>query len=307
MGRIIFTGGSGKAGRYVIPELLKHGHEILNLDLQPLDKTQSEVYTLKTDLTNPGQVFNALCGQFKLMSPNPAGTPPIPDAVIHFAGVPRNMLCTDDETFRINTLSAYNVVDAACKLGVKKIILASSGCVYGVTFASGDVNYDSYPTDEETDVNPMDTYAISKVCIERIARGCARRFGIDIYCFRIANVIEPHEYAEENGIFHQYVYQPERFKISAWSYTDARDLGNMCQRAIETSGLGFQIFNATNDTITNLTPTMQFLKERGENVPFTRELDEYEAPRSNAKMKRMLGFQEEHNWRKYFPFKEQGL
>ena len=35
--RIVFTGGSGKAGRHVIPELLMKGHRVLNLDLVPLD------------------------------------------------------------------------------------------------------------------------------------------------------------------------------------------------------------------------------------------------------------------------------
>jgi len=36
MVKICFTGGSGKAGKHVIPELLKKGHKVLNLDLVPL-------------------------------------------------------------------------------------------------------------------------------------------------------------------------------------------------------------------------------------------------------------------------------
>lgn len=304
MGRIVFTGGSGKAGRYVIPELLKNGHEILNLDVEALSSLPSEVYTLKTDLTQPGQVFNALCGQFKLQSPFPAEKPPVPDAVIHFAGMPRNMICTDDETFRINALATYNVIDAACKIGVKKIIIASTACVYGPTFASGDIDFDSFPIDEDADVNPMDTYAISKVCAETIARGFARRFGNDIYCLRMSNVIAPEEYAEKDGYFYSYVHEPEKWKVHAWSYTDARDLGGMCSRALEVSGLGFQIFNATNDGISSTRKTTEFLKEQCPNTPFTREMDEFEAPMSNAKMKRLLGFKEEHPWQKYFPGQE---
>ena len=35
--RIVFTGGSGKAGKHVVPYLLSHGYEVLNLDLRPLD------------------------------------------------------------------------------------------------------------------------------------------------------------------------------------------------------------------------------------------------------------------------------
>lgn len=50
------------------------------------------------------------------------------------------MLITDDELFRINTQSTYNVVEAAARLGIKKVILASSGTVYGVTYAEGDID-----------------------------------------------------------------------------------------------------------------------------------------------------------------------
>lgn len=58
MGRIIVTGGSGKTGGSVIAELLDAGHSVLNLDLMPL--AHPAVHTLKTDLTDSGQVFNAL-------------------------------------------------------------------------------------------------------------------------------------------------------------------------------------------------------------------------------------------------------
>jgi hypothetical protein len=41
------------------------------------------------------------------------------------------------------------------------------------------------------------------------------------------------------------------------------------------------------------------LKEQGPNVPFTREMGEIEAPLSNRKIKKLLGFKEEHDWKKY--------
>lgn len=56
--RIVFTGGSGKAGRHVIPELINRGHTVLNLDLIDFPDPDAGVFTLKTDLTDSGQVFN---------------------------------------------------------------------------------------------------------------------------------------------------------------------------------------------------------------------------------------------------------
>ena len=152
--RIVFTGGSGKAGRHVIPYLLSKGHSILNLDLAPLP--HSTVYTLKTDLTDAGQVFNAFTSNFHIdhySNPRHSETVPVGpiDAVIHFAAYARNMLVPDNECFKGNVLSTYNVIEAACKLGVKKVIIASSETTYGICFTQGDSDYHSFPLEEDYD------------------------------------------------------------------------------------------------------------------------------------------------------------
>lgn len=243
--RIVMTGGSGKAGRHVIPELLRYGHKVLNLDLVPLN--HPDVFDLKVDLTDSGQCFNALTSHFDFTGYDQGTTPPQPpDAIIHFAAYARNMLVPDNECFRGNVLSTYNVIEAACKLGVKKIVIASSETTYGVCFAQGDVDYHSFPLEEDYDNDPMDTYALSKLCGERTARSFARRFGVDIYALRIGNVIEPHEYERD---FPTHVGKPETRKRNAWSYIDARDLGQICDLCVRKDGLGFQVFNATNGTV----------------------------------------------------------
>ncbi|MCJ1369657.1 hypothetical protein MMC20_000869 [Loxospora ochrophaea] len=291
--RIVFTGGSGKAGRHVIPYLLSRGHQILNLDLIPFPS--SEVFTLKTDLTDSGQVFNALTTHFNMAGFEGPRVEKV-DAVIHFAAYARNMLVPDNECFKGNVLSTYNVIEAACKLGIKKVIIASSETTYGVCFAQGDSDYHSFPLEEDYDVDPMDTYAMSKLCGERCARSFARRFGADVYALRIGNVIEPHEYERD---FPTYLNQPARRKRNAWSYVDARDLGQICDLCVGKDGLGFQVFNATNDTITTKVPTIEYLKKECPGVAITREMGEWEAPLSNRKIREVLGFQDIHNWRKY--------
>jgi len=255
------------------------------------------VFTLKTDLTDSGQVFNAFTTHFNFAGYDGPSVPGPPGAVIHFAAYARNMLVPDNECFKGNVVSTYNVIEAACKLGVKKVIIASSETTYEVCFGQGDLDYQSFPLEEDHDVNPMDTYAISKLCGERTARGFARRFGVDIYALRIGNVIEPHEYERD---FPKYVNEPSCRKRNAWSYIDARDLGQICDLCIQKNGLGFQIFNATNDTITTKIPTKEFLATYCPNTPITREMGEWEAPLSNRKIRDVLGFKEEHNWRTYY-------
>ncbi|KAL4789153.1 hypothetical protein BDV19DRAFT_397384 [Aspergillus venezuelensis] len=298
--RIVITGGSGKAGQHIIASLLEQGYQILNLDLVPLPREHGDrVHTLQIDLADGGQVYSALGSHFQLTEPFREPLRLIPDAVIHLAGYARNMIAPDIETFRGNALSTYNVVEAACRLGVKKIILASSITVYGVSFAEGDVDFPSFPVTEEVDANPMDTYGISKVCGEKIARGFARRFGIDIYVLRIGRLVDPHEY--KNPVFQAYVDRPAEWKVHGWSYTDARDLGQMCQLGIEKDGLGFQVFNAVNDDITNYaSSTTEFLASVCPGTPITRELGPQEAPISNRKIRKLLGFRQEHCWKTYF-------
>src|SRR5260370_5051656 len=192
--RIIFTGGTGKAGRHAVPHLLAKGHAILNVDLKPLDLPG--VNTLIADVTDSGQVFNALTTHFDFDGFNAGKPPSPPDAVVHFAAIPRVLIEPDNKTFDVNVMSTYNVIEAAMKLGVRKVVIASSETTYGVCFAEGDKDFHAFPLEGGYDIDPMDSYGLSKVCNEKTAPAFALRYGADIYALRIGNVIEPHEYRQ---------------------------------------------------------------------------------------------------------------
>ena len=291
--RIIFTGGSGKAGRHAVPYLLAKGYQILNLDLKPLDLPG--VNTLITDLTDNGQCFNALTTHFGFDGYDEGAPPKAPDAVVHFAAIPRVMLEPDNKTFAANVVSTYNVLEAAMKLGVRKVIFASSETTYGVCFAEGDKDYHSFPLDEDYDSDPMDSYGLSKVVNEKTGRAFAMRYKADVYALRIGNVIEPDEYVN----FNAYLDNPPSRKRNAWSYIDARDLGEIVHLCLQKDGLGYQVFNAVNDTITANLPTAEFLAKYAPNSPITRPMGTHEAPLSNRKIREVLGFAEAHPWRNY--------
>jgi len=78
MKRIIMTGGSGKAGKYVVRHLLDHGYQVLNLDSQKLDEPRAR--TDITDITDSGQVFNALTSYMGTHEFDPDQRPVRPDA-----------------------------------------------------------------------------------------------------------------------------------------------------------------------------------------------------------------------------------
>lgn len=289
--RILFTGGTGKAGRHVLPWLLGQGYQLLNFDLKPFD--HPGIPDLVGDITDSGQLLNAMTSHFGRDGLSLGKAPGPVDAVVHFAAIPRILINSDDETFSVNVMGTYRVIETAMKLGIRKVIIASSETTYGVCFAEGDKDFKSFPLEEDYDVDPMDSYGLSKVCNEHTARAFAARFKADVYALRIGNVIEPDEYAR----FADFVADPLSRKRNAWSYIDARDLGQIVHLCLQTDGLGYQVFNAVNDTITADQPTAEFLAKWCPKVPHTRPLQGSEAPLSNRKARELLGFREQHEWR----------
>ncbi|MEJ8472692.1 NAD-dependent epimerase/dehydratase family protein [Roseibium algae] len=291
--RILFTGGTGKAGRHVIPYLLERGHQVVNVDLKPLD--HPGVDNLIADITQSGEMFNVMTSYANFSELEPGTGVPSFDAVVHFAAVPRILINPDNKTFETNTMGTYNVIEAAVKLGIKKIVIASSETTYGVCFADGIADPDVLPVEEDYDVNPMDSYGLSKVVNEKTARSFQRRSEADIYALRIGNVIEPHEY----GRFRDFCANPAQRRRNIFCYIDARDLGQIVDRCLEKDGLGYQVFNAGNDTNSVDMPNSEILKRFFPNVPLSRELGDNEALFSNKKIRDVLGFKEEHDWRQY--------
>ena len=291
--RILFTGGSGKAGKHSINYLVEHGHSLLNLDQVNLE--HPKVLTRFADITDAGQVFDVMGSYANYDELDKAIGIPKFDAVVHFAAIPRLLMTSDNECYRVNTLGTYNVIDAAIKMGVQKVIFASSETTYGIFFADGELKPNYLPIDEEHPTIPEDSYAMSKVVNEATAKSFQRRSGIDIYGLRINNVIEPHEYIEN---FPKFLKDPDLRRRNIFSYIDARDLGQMVQKCLNTDGLGFQIFNASNDDHSVGLSSKELIDRYYKDVPIQSD----KIPQSfysNEKAKRLLGFKPEHCWRDY--------
>jgi nucleoside-diphosphate-sugar epimerase len=204
-------------------------------------------------------------------------------------------MTSDNECYRVNTLGTYNVLDAAIKFGIKKVIFASSETTYGVCFADGEVKPDYLPIDENHPTIPQDSYAMSKVVNEATAKSFQRRSGIDIYGLRINNVIEPHEYKEK---FPAYMENPDIRRRNIFSYIDARDLGQMVQKCLDTDGLGYEVFNVSNDDHSVGLSSEKLIETYYQDI----EIKTPSFPESfysNEKAKKLLGFQPCHSWRAY--------
>jgi nucleoside-diphosphate-sugar epimerase len=290
--RIFFTGGSGKAGRHAIDHLVAQGHRVTNADLVPLER--EGVPDLRIDLTDAGQVFNAMSAYAEFDELEPGTGVPTYDAVVHFAAIPAILVRPDNETFRINALSTYNVLDAAVKLGIGKVVFASSETTYGICFADGEVRPEYVPIDEEHPTVPHDSYAMSKVVNEATARSFQARSGIDVYGLRINNVIEPHEYETK---FPAFVADPALRRRNVFAYIDARDLGHMVDCCLRADGLGYEVFNVSNDDTSVAIPSDEVYERFYAGVDKRRELTGFDTFYANDKAKRLVGFAPRHSWR----------
>ena len=229
--RIFFTGASGKAGKHVASYLANKGMGVLNADLQNFK--QSNIDYLKVDITDAAQVFSSMSAHMNVDELRENAEPLKYDAVVHFAAIPRILMASDIETYKVNVMGTYHVLESAIKLGIKKIIFASSETVYGLCFSHNKPEPLSLPVTEDDLVRPMDSYAMSKVVNEETARAFQRRSGIDIYGLRIGNVIEPDEY----HIFKDFCKDPAVRIPNAFNYIDARDLGQAVELCINITQL----------------------------------------------------------------------
>jgi nucleoside-diphosphate-sugar epimerase len=293
--RIFFTGGSGKAGRHVAPFLAEQGHQVTNADLVPLG--HPAVDDLTVDLTEIGETYSALAGLARFDELEPATTPAY-DAVVHFAAIPRILLTSDARTYATNVLSTYNVLEASTRLGIRKVVFASSETTYGICFAQGERRPLYVPVDEEHPTVPEDSYAMSKVANEVTARSFQARTGADVYGLRINNVIEPGEYAE---MFPPFLEDPALRRRNLFAYIDARDLGQMVQRCLDVDGLGYEVFNVANADMSVAATTDEVRKRFYDGVELRRPMGRNETFYSIDKARDLLGFSPQYSWRDVLP------
>ena len=291
--KIFVTGGSGKAGKHLIPYFLEKGYSVVNADLVPL--VMNGVDNINLDITDSGQVFNALSGYANIPELKLGEGIKNFKAVVHLAAIPRILVKPDNETFRINTLGTYNVMEAATKLGIKKIIFASSETTYGFCFAQGNPIPKWLPIEEDYETSPTDSYGLSKVLNEKTGKSFQKRTGIDIYALRIGNIIEPDEYNR----FEEFCENPSIRLRNLFNYIDARDLAQAIELCIKKDGLGYEVFNVTHNINSVSLTTEEIIKQFFPNVKMRRDMEKYESILSSKKIRDVLGFNPAHDWKKY--------
>jgi nucleoside-diphosphate-sugar epimerase len=291
-GRVCVTGASGQAGREVVRDLLDHGYDVAPTDVVA-SREDLEAGMLRADLTDYGQALAALEGTA---------------AVVHLANVPAPGLSTPAVTFNANTTMNFNVFHAAARLGLRRVVWASSETTLGVPFAVGpsEVSFMEAdgpppryaPVDEDHYPVATTAYALSKVASETIAGEIESWSGIPFVALRFSNIMVSGDYQEFPSVWSD----PHVRKWNLWSYVDARDVAAACRLALEAPPDAIagspSFIIAAADTVMNRS---DLLGEVFPDAPLTREVGEFDSLLAIDRARQALGYEPRHSWRDHLP------
>lgn len=176
--RTLVTGGAGFIGSHLIEALLRGGHSVIALDnfstgrLQNLEhlKNSQGLQIIHTDIST----LNNIIPYFEGI-----------DWVFHMAAladiVPSIQRPLD--YYSSNVQGTINVVEAARKFKVKKLLYAASSSCYGIP--------DQYPTPETAEIRPQYPYALTKYLGEQIIMHWAQVYNLPSISLRLFNVFGP--------------------------------------------------------------------------------------------------------------------
>ena len=276
--RIALTGSSGKLGTVVMRELRSAGHEVIGLDV----RGERGPGFVQVELTDYGQVIDALAG----VNDQHDGI----DALVHLGAIPAPGIRSDVATFHNNMTSTFNVFWAAVRLGIDRIVYASSETVLGLPF---DVDPPYIPVDEDYAPRPESVYSLVKVLEEHLASELVRWHpDLSITALRFSNVMVPEDYAE-----FPFDADARTRKWNLWGYIDARDGAQAVQRALENAPAGFDNFIiAAADTVMTRA-NAELVAEVFPAVETRGDLSGNATLLSIDKARRVLGYDPQHSWR----------
>lgn len=225
---VLVTGGSGTVGKYVVSELIKH-HKVGVLDIKEPECPQCKFHWV--DIMN-------LPALTKVISEY--------EAVVHLAGIPHPLNDPPEKVFTTNVLGTFNIMEAASKNHVKKVILASSESTLGFAFRSKDFTPEYIPMDENHSTNPQDPYGLSKIACEQILKSYSHKTDIQTISIRMPWVWVPEK--EMLVFYHNLVSDYKKWHKNLWAYIHVYDAAQAFNLALSANGLTQnEIFFVTAD------------------------------------------------------------
>jgi nucleoside-diphosphate-sugar epimerase len=305
--QVLVTGGSGNLGHFVIDELYRRGHSVVNADVIRLGSTshsttagsKAESFAqmrrswpgtprfLEVDVSNYGQVISAMDGC---------------DAVIALAARPSNSNYTEEDVFVTNVSSMWNVCRAAEQLRIRPVVLGGSYNSVGamgtaVRWEKNQVKPPEYfPLDEHSYTRSEEAYSISKWLGEEVGQAFARRSPwMSIASMRFNGMWDDARFRQLSAAPITDVW--ERCQ-GFWTYLHIKDAATACAMSIESQNWTghHRFFLNADDTMIDV-PTMEAIAQVYGAVPVRKPLVGFQAPLSTENVTQLIGWSPRYSWR----------
>jgi UDP-glucose 4-epimerase len=183
--RALVTGGAGFIGSHIVEELLKLGVKVVSVDNYFAGKRENLagleprelLHEIECDVTD-----------YEALKPCFEGV----DIIFHEAAS-KKTICLNDprRDLEINAKGTFNVLELARDFGVRKIVHASTGSVYGEALYT--------PQDEEHPLRPTSYYGVSKLAGEKYVQAFAHLYGMNTTVLRYFHVYGPRQESSDVG------------------------------------------------------------------------------------------------------------
>jgi len=181
--KVLVTGGAGFIGSNIVKHLIEKGNSVTVLDnflsgyRSNLDPFPS-VRIVEGDVRDKTAVKTAICEA---------------EVVFHLAASVGNKRSIDQPIIdaEINVLGTLQVLEAARKEGVRKIVTSSSAGIFG--------ELKTLPIREDHPVEPDSPYGCTKLCEEKLCLAYSKLYDIEAVCLRYFNVYGPNQRFDAYG------------------------------------------------------------------------------------------------------------
>jgi nucleoside-diphosphate-sugar epimerase len=275
--KVLVTGAGGALGGLVAEQLTAAGLSVRAHDRTAVTAPAGDVIT--GDLADLAHVHGVVAGV---------------DAVVHCAAIPSPVDHPDDEIFRNNVQTTYNVLDTAGRAGVGRIVYVSSASALGLAWSQRGVSPAEVPVTEDHPFVGDDVYGLSKQIGETIAAATSRRWQTTVVSLRFPFIGTGARLEHHLQRIHQ---DPGVDRGGLWAWLDMRDAVGAVHAALTVPLAGHHLVNVVAPDTTALVSTAELLGTYHPTAVITRQLGEFESVYSGQRCRTVLGFEPVYGWR----------
>lgn len=252
--KCLVLGGAGFIGSHLVDELVSRGHRVRVFDL-PNVSTQNLKQSIHS-IELVGGDFENISDVLPLLKDI--------DVVVHLVGTTLPGTSNTNPAYDVetNVIGTLRLFEEAVRQGVKKIVYASSGgTVYGIP--------ESLPIPEDHPTNPICSYGITKLTVEKYLALFRHLYDLDYAVLRFANPYGPRQRIRSVqgaiAVFLGNVLHDEGITIwgdgnVARDYFYISDLVSACVKAIETQTAS-KVFNIGSGRSTSLNEILAVIRD----------------------------------------------